>query len=156
MTIFIKQYKTTTMKKFFLAMIISACTLTVFASDPVDAKVLEAFAKTFKDAQNVTWSTSELTYEVRFDQNKVSARITYDKQGNIIKTMRYYTEEQLPLIVLTKVKNKYSDKKIYGVVEVSSDEGTYFHITLEDAKNWLNIKSDSYGSTVVESKFKKA
>jgi hypothetical protein len=144
------------MKKIFLVALISACTLHVFASDPVDAKVLESFNKTFKNVENVSWSTSEYTYEVRFDQDKVSAKITYDKNGNIVRTMRYYTEEKLPLMVLTKVKNKYSDKKIFGVVELSSDEGTFYHITLEDANNWLNVKADSYGSTSVESKFKKA
>jgi hypothetical protein len=144
------------MKKIFLAAFISACTLTVFASDPVDAKVLEAFNKAFKNAQNVSWSTSEYTYEVRFDQDKVTAKITYDKSGNIIRTMRYYGEEQLPLLIMNKVKNKYTDKKIFGVVEVASEDGTYYHITLEGAKTWMNIKADSYGSITVESKFKKA
>jgi hypothetical protein len=144
------------MKKILLAAMILACTLRVFASDPVDAKVLDEFNKTFKNAENVTWSTSEYTYEVRFNQNSVTSRITYDKSGNIIRTMRYYTEEQLPLLIVTKVKNKYSDKKIYGVVEVSSEDGTYYHITLEDAKSWLNIKADTFGSISVESKFKKA
>jgi hypothetical protein len=144
------------MKKIFLAALITVCTMTAFASDPVDAKVLESFNKTFKNVTNVSWSTSEYTYEVRFEQNKVTAKITYDRSGNIIKTMRYYTEEKLPLIVLTKVKNKYTDKKIFGVVEESSEDGTYYHITLEDAKNWLNVKVDSYGSMSVESKFKKA
>src|SRR4029079_12917885 len=99
------------MKKIFLAAFISACTLTVFASDPVDAKVLDAFNKAFKNAENVSWSTSENTYEVRFDQNKVTAKITYDKEGNIIRTMRYYGEDQLPLLIMNRVKNKYSDKK---------------------------------------------
>ena len=144
------------MKKIFLAAFISACTLTVFASDPVDAKVLEAFNKAFKNAQNVSWSTSEYTYEVRFDQNKVTAKITYDKAGNILRTLRYYTEEKLPLMVITKVKEKYNDKKIFGVVEVSSQDGTFYHITLEDAKNWTMIKADSYGYLTVEKKFKKA
>jgi|SRR4051812_26289145 hypothetical protein len=144
------------MKKILLAVMILASTLRVFASDPVDAKVLDAFNKAFKNAENVTWSTSEYTYEVRFDQNTVTSRITYDKAGNIIRTMRYYTEEQLPLLIVTKVKNKYADKKIYGVVEVSSEDGTFYHVTLEDAKSWLNIKADAYGSISVVSKFKKA
>ena len=144
------------MKKIFLAALISVCTLNVFASDPVDAKVLEAFNKAFKNVENVSWSTSEYTYEVRFEQDKVTAKITYDKNGEIIRTLRYYTEDKLPLIVLTKVKNKYSDKKIFGVVEIASEEGTYYHITLEDAKSWMQIKSDSFGTSSVEAKFKKA
>ena len=144
------------MKKIFLAIMISAFTLNAFATDPVDAKVLESFKKAFKDAENVSWSTSEYTYEVRFEQNKVTAKITYDKNGNIIKTLRYYGEDKLPLMVLTKVKNKYADKKIFGVVEVSSDEGTFYHLTLEDAKNWMQIKADGYGYMTVEKKFKKA
>ena len=144
------------MKKILLAITISAFTLTAFASDPVDEKVLESFNKAFKDAENVSWSTSEYTYEVRFDQNKVTAKITYDKAGNILRTLRYYTEEKLPLMVITKVKDKYNDKKIFGVVEISSEEGTFYHITLEGAKTWTMLKADSYGNLSVEKKFKKA
>ncbi|MFL5774528.1 MAG: PepSY-like domain-containing protein [Flavisolibacter sp.] len=145
------------MKKILFAAIVSVCTLNLFAADPgVNEKVLSAFNNTFKNAENVSWSTSKYTYEVRFQQNLITAKITYDKEGNILRTLRYYNEDQLPILVLTKVKNRFSDKRVYGVVEESSEEGTYYHITLEDEKNWFEIKSDNYGSLTLEKKFRKA
>lgn len=145
------------MKKILFVAIVLFSSLNLFAADPgVDEKVLKAFENTFKNAQNVSWSTSRFTYEVRFQQNQITARITYDKDGNLLKTLRYYNEDQLPILVLTNVKKRFTNKKIYGVVEESSNEGTYYHITLEDEKHWLDVVSDTYGSISITKKFKKA
>jgi hypothetical protein len=145
------------MKKIIMTLVIALCTTGAFAADPVvDEKVLEAFNKTFKNPKNVIWTTHEYSYEVRFEQNSITARVTYDLDGNIVKTFRYYKEEALPVLVMSRVKNKFPEKKIYFVVEESSDQGTWYHITLEDDKNWVEIKADSYGSMTVQKKFKKA
>jgi uncharacterized protein YkuJ len=147
------------MKKIILAAAaLIAFSAKMFAgTDPiVGEKVLEAFKKTFLNVKEVSWSEMPQAYEVKFKQDQITARVTYDRDGNILKTIRYYSENQLPILVLTKLKNKYSDKKVFGVTEVSSDEGVYYHIVLEDEKDWTNVKADSYGSMTVESKLKKA
>ena len=94
--------------------------------------------------------------EVKFKQDEITSRVTYDKEGNIIKTYRYYREDRLPLMVLAKLKTRYPDKSIYGVVEESSEEGTTYHVTLEDAKNWLDVRADLYGGIYQVKKMKKA
>jgi hypothetical protein len=145
------------MKKIILAALVTLGSLNLFAAGPgVDEKVLEAFNKTFKNATNVSWTTLDQAYQVRFEQNQITSKITYDMNGIIIRTLRYYGEEQLPILVLTNVKNRFTDKKIYGVVEESSQSGTYYHITLEGPKNWLDVKADAYGTVTVEKKFRKA
>ncbi len=138
-----------------LAAAILVSSFNTFAADDPNEKVLGAFSKTFRDAKEVSWTESKNSYEVSFKQNLVQSRINYDKEGNIIQTLRYYKEENLPLMVLSKVKSKYADKNIFGVTEMSSEEGTFFYITLEDDKNWVEIKSDVYGSLSVQKKFKK-
>jgi hypothetical protein len=145
------------MKKIILAALITTISLSSFAKDPgVNEKVLDAFNKTFQNVQEVTWSELPQSYEVQFKQNEIKSSITYDMNGNILKTLRYYHEDHLPLIVLTKVKNKYADKKIFGITELSTEEETTYYITLEDDKMWYNIKSDSHGFTTLEKKYKKA
>lgn len=147
------------MKKILFAavLVLGSALRSLAAEDPgVNEKVLEAFNKTFQNVQEVSWIENESSYEVRFKQDEISSRITYDKVGNIVSTLRYYHEDKLPLMILTKLKQKYSDKKVFGVVEESSEEGTFYHITLEDAKNWVNLKADSYGNLSVEKKFRKA
>ena len=144
------------MKKILLsAAIVFAFSFSAMAGDP-GQKVLDAFNKTFPHVKEVAWTESEQSYEVKFKQNEILSKVTYDKDGNILKTLRYYYEQNLPLLVLSKVKNKFSDKKIYGVTEESSEEGTFYHIILEDEKHWINITADSYGGIKLDNKFNKA
>ena len=143
------------MKKILLAAIVFVCALSVKASEP-NEKVLSAFNKTFPHAQEVAWTENEHSYEVKFKQSEILSKVTYDVDGNIIRTLRYYFEQQLPILILAKVKAKFSDKKIYGVTEESSDAGTYYHIILEDEKHWIDITADTYGSITVDKKFNKA
>lgn len=143
------------MKQFLLAALILGCGFKVFADDP-NEKVLNAFNKTFPNVENVIWSENVHTYEVNFKQNEMMSRVTYDKEGNIVKTLRYYYEDQLPIMVLSKVKQRFSNKKIFGVTEESSEEGTFYHIILEDQKSWLDITSDPSGSITVDKKYRKA
>jgi len=144
------------MKKIILAAAVLMSTIVTFAKDPgVNEKVLDAFSKTFSDVKDVSWSEKQETYEVSFKQNSTQVRVNYDKEGNIINTLRYYTEEHLPLIVLSKIKTKFADKSIFGVTEVSSEEGTYYHVVLEDASSWVEVKSDVFGSVSVTRKSKK-
>lgn len=143
------------MKKILLAAIVSVFCFSAMADDPSE-KVLDAFNKTFPNVKEVAWTENDHSYEVKFKQNEILSRITYDKDGNILKTIRYYYEQDLPLLVLSKVKRKFNDQKIFGVTEESSDEGTYYHIILEDEKHWTNITADSYGSIKVDKKYNKA
>ena len=144
------------MKKILIAALILGASFRSLAADPiVNQKVLNSFNKTFQHVQDVAWTESEYIYEVSFKQDQVSSKVVYDKQGNILNTLRYYKESQLPIMILTRVKQRFADKKIFGVTEQSSDDGTYYYITLEGEKNWINIKADSYGSIIVESKYKK-
>jgi hypothetical protein len=146
------------MKKIILAALIMSSSFTLLAAEEpiVNEKVLNAFHKTFGQPNDVKWSESPNSYEVKFKMDETTSRITYDKEGNILKTYRYYKEEQLPLMIMAKLKQKYNDKKVFGVVEVASEEGTFYHITLEDAKNWLEVKADTYGEISIQKKFRKA
>lgn len=146
------------MKKIILSITAALFSLVTFATDPlaVNEKVLTAFNKSFKDAKEVVWSEYENFYEVKFTHNTVQAMISYDQEGNILKSRRYYFEDMLPLLIKAKINKRYSDKKIYGVTELASDAEVAYYIILEDEKTWLTIKSDSYGNMTTYQKFKKA
>ncbi len=143
------------MKKIILFLTAAFLTTGIFAKEP-NAKVLQAFKESFKDAKEVVWYDGNETYEVKFSQEDIKAKITYDTEGNIISTIRYYSENQLPLMVRAQVKKRFKDMKIFGVTELSQHGEVSYHIVLEGAKNWMNVKSDAFGSLSVESKFKKA
>ena len=69
---------------------------------------------------------------------------------------RYYTEYKLPPFVLSSLRKKMPDEKIYGVTEITSKTGVEFYITLQDEKNWIQVKADANGGFEVLEKFKKA
>ena len=118
-------------------------------------KVLSAFEKTFSQVTDVKWQDIDNNFEASFTQNDIKLRVQYDAEGNVIRSIRYYKAHFLPILIQSKIQKKYTDKKIYAVTEITSPESIGYHIILEDAKTWTNIKSDSYGNLTVENKFTK-
>jgi hypothetical protein len=146
------------MKKIFFAAAAFMLTCSAFANTikDVNAKVLDAFNKTFQNARQVVWHEYKDYYEVRFMQGTIDARVKYDTNGKIMEAVRYYKEDNLPLLIKAKIENKYAHEKIFGVTEVSSDAGVNYYVVLENEKNWINIKCDYLGNVSVQNKFKKA
>jgi len=121
----------------------------------VNEKVLKAFEETFVKATDVVWHETGNTYEARFKQSEIISRASYDKDGNLLRTIRYYSEEGLPINILTKIKRKFSGKSIFGVTECATGDEVEYNVVLQDEKNWYIVKSDSWGSLEVSQKYKK-
>ena len=130
------------------------------AAGPIKAspneKVLKAFHETFIYAEKVVWHDYENQYQAYFWQNEINVRVWYDEDGNLLETIRYYFEKQLPPNILAKLKKRYSDKEVFGVTEITSEEEVSYYISLKDDKNWYTIKSDPYGNLQQTEKYKRA
>ena len=142
-------------------LIILAClfaTLSVAASNPpeVTEKVLKAFNETFMKATDVVWHETQNYYEASFKQSEVISRAIYDAGGNLLRTTRYYSQENLPINILTRVKKKYAGKSVFGVTELSTEDVVSYHITLQDEKNWYIVIADNWGNLELSKKYKKA
>jgi len=145
------------MKKIVICLCLFAALGAAAANPPeVTEKVLKAFEETFVKATDVVWHESANFYEARFKQAEVIVRAHYDKEGNLLQTTRYYSEDMLPINILTKLKKKYAGKSIYGITELTIQDETSYHITLQDDKNWYIVTSDSWGQMELTTKYKKA
>jgi hypothetical protein len=122
----------------------------------VTEKILESFKQTFKEAKEAAWAENVAGFDVNFKYDEIDTRIWYDNDGNILRTQRYYGEQKLPPFLLGKLKKKYSDKSIFGITEVSDNEGVVYYIKMEDEKNWVTIKASAAGFTEVYEKYRKA
>ena len=133
-------------------------TLSVAASTPpeVNEKVLKAFNQTFMKATDVVWNEMQNLYEASFKQSEIVSRAIYDAEGNLLRTTRYYSQENLPINILTKIQKKYTGKSIYGVTELATEEQVSYHVTLQDEKNWYIIQADNFGNLELSKKFRKA
>ncbi|HYM95176.1 MAG TPA: hypothetical protein VET23_13625 [Chitinophagaceae bacterium] len=119
-------------------------------------KVLKAFKETFTYAEKVVWHDYENKYQADFWQNSINVRAKYDEDGNLLETTRYYFEKDLPPNILGKLKKKYSDKDIFGVTEITSDNDLSYYISLKDDINWYTVKSDAFGNLQLQEKYKRA
>lgn len=146
------------MKKFLLAATSLLLSFSIFATEPetVNEKVLKAFEQSFKDAVNVSWHEYENYYEVKFVHNQIDSRLTYDMEGNILKSRRYYSEEHLPLFIRAKLQKEHKDKKVFGITELAEEGELDYYIVLESATNWYHVKCNSTGIMSVYKKYKKA
>ena len=145
------------MKKLIILTCLFAA-LSVAASAPpeVTEKVLKAFNETFMKATDVVWHETQNYYEASFKQSEIISRAIYDAEGNLLRTTRYYSQENLPINILTKLQKRYAGKSVYGVTELSSEDEVSYHITLQDETNWYMIKADNFGNLELSKKFKKA
>ena len=142
------------MKKILFAFLLLAST-TCFADEP-NEKVLASFNKTFSEATEVTWHTVESDkFEASFQQDKIRLKVQYDSDGNILRSIRYYKGNVLPVYIQSRIQKKFSQMAIYSVTEITTAEDVSYHVILEDEKNWMNIRSDAYGNLSIESKFTK-
>ena len=132
--------------------------LSATASNPpeVSEKVLKAFNETFMKATEVVWYEVQNLYEASFKQSEVISRAIYDQDGNLLRTTRYYSQENLPINILTKLQKRFAGKSVYGITELSTDDEVSYHITMQDEKNWYIIKADNWGGLDLEKKYKKA
>lgn len=144
------------MKKILLTAATAFFSLFIFANEPVNEKVLQAFNQSFKNVKEVIWHEYGDHYEVKFKQNEIRSRVSYDADGNILKAIRYYTADGLPIFVRAKLESKYKGKKVFGVTEVASNDELKYHIVLEDEKTWTHVEGDSFGNMITTKKFKKA
>lgn len=128
-------------------------TVKAFNPSEVNDKVLHTFHQIFKNAEDVTWKSSEKLNEASFVQGAIRTKAIINNKGDLVQTIRYYKEENLPTNILYSVKKAYTEEEIWGVTEVSKDSGVHYFITLKNDKNWYNIYVDQNGDISLKSKF---
>ncbi|MFV0607101.1 MAG: hypothetical protein ACK5NK_14815 [Niabella sp.] len=121
----------------------------------INAKVLKTFNHVFKDAKNVYWYKHTNYLQASFTDGDIKTKAYIDSNGQLLQTIRYYKENNLPANVLYKLNKKYSQQTIWGVVEVSDNRSTNYHITLKDRNNWYKIQVTNEGNIVLKKKFKR-
>jgi hypothetical protein len=110
------------------------------ANLPVNEKVLKAFNETFNDAKEIKWHEQRNRYIVHFIRDGIRCNVTYDGDGKLLTSKRYYFADRLPVHLLLKVKERYTDKSITGVTEILDENGLTYFLSLQDAKSLWTVK----------------
>lgn len=144
------------MKKILFGIAILISTSSFAGNNPPDERISKTFKESFPHVSNAKWYENEKYYEVLFENDGITCRMTYDLKGNLLNVRRDYLEKDLPIYIMVKAKEAYKGKKIFGVTEITSTEGITYNIIMEDAKHWITVKSDASGNMHMVQKLKKA
>lgn len=143
------------MKRILLAALLFAGIAASAGTTP-NEKVLKAFKETFTNAEKVVWQDLDNKFQANFWQNSVNVRAKYDDDGNLLEITRYYSEKNLPPIILTKLKKRYPSRTVFGVTELTTQDEVTYYISMKDDKNWYTVESDAVGSMEQTDKYKRA
>lgn len=125
------------------------------SSESISEKVIKSFKETFPQAEKVNWEEFPDRYIVHFEESNIRTIVDYDKDGNYLSSKRYYSETNLPVNIICKLRKKFTDKKVFGVTEIANENSTEYYIKLEDAQDWITVKSDVSGLMEVVEKYQK-
>lgn len=118
-------------------------------------KVLKAFGTAFPNVLKVEWGGTAEQPTAYFKESNMQTRVIFDKDGNFLRSLRYYTEKELPTNIMFALQKRYADKKVTGVTEISDAEGNItYYIKMQDEKNWWTLKTTNGTSFEVYEKYK--
>lgn len=142
------------MKKLFVVLASALLTVAAYAEDP-NEKVLKSFNETFSGAEDVKWEEFSSYYTVSFVNAGIRSKVNYDKDGNMLGSIRYYSPQMLPLNILNKLKKENAKRTLFGVTEVTFGTDVTYYVKVEDEKYWITLKVDVSGNSQVTEKYKK-
>lgn len=109
----------------------------------VSARVHGAFVKSFENATNLNWSKVGKSFLARFTIAGKDRRALYTKKGNLIYSIVYGIEADLPAETRKLVKSVYIDYSIAMAIEVKEDNRTIWVIRLEDAISLIFVRVEN-------------
>ena len=111
--------------------------------------VVQKFNETFPNAKNVKWSDDKAGYFVSFTQNENFNKVFYNKDGDFVYALKYYSADALPNNITMKLHRKFGESKILGVTEVTTPNKVSYEIKLSK-KNKLHVLNVSANGLITK------
>ena len=116
-------------------------------------KLIEQFKSTFPNAQNVKWAEDKGGHFVSFYQDGNFEKVFYNKEGDFVCSWKYSNGKDLPTNIAVMLNKKYSEGKIVGVTELTTQESMTYEVKLLKGSKLYSLNILSDGSIVKEKKF---
>ncbi len=97
----------------------------------VPPAVLTKFSSTFSASEPVSWEMDYDNYVAKFKNNKVQIEVTYNKDGNWIKTETPISHSALPASVKSCLTRQFDIYNENDIEKVDSPQGTTYSIDVE-------------------------
>jgi hypothetical protein len=117
------------------------------------SKLIQAFNQTFPNAENVKWNDDKAGYFVSFYQNGNFEKVLYNKEGEFVCSWKYTSGKELPINIVMSLNKKYSDNKILGVTELTTQNGISYEIKVSKGTKLYALNASADGSITKEEKY---
>ncbi len=149
------------MKKRILLLSIALISFTAFsfaadAPAAISKNVISSFNKQFSNARDIQWESQANFVKAQFTINDMVLYAYFDKSGDLMAVSRFISASQLPLSLLTSLKNHTAAGYwMTDLFEIETESGTSYYATLESADQIIVLKSDGLSSWGIFQKEKK-
>jgi hypothetical protein len=124
-------------------------------SKEVNPAVTASFNKDFASAQMVSWEKQKDYDKATFSLNDQVFYAYYKEDGELLAVVRNILSMQLPINLMTDLKNNYKSYWISNLFEMASGNNTVYFVTLENADETLILQSDEFNEWINYDKTKK-
>ncbi len=118
----------------------------------VSQQARKAFKRDFATASQISWEQKDRFLKVTFSFNGQILFAYYNNYGDLQAVVRNIVSDQLPIVLLTGLRNEYGDYWITDLFEISSDNQTTYYATIENSEKRIVLKSDGTSMWNVYSK----
>ena len=116
---------------------------------------VRSFKKDFATATNVFWEQKDSFTKATFSLDGRILFAYYNNNGDLQAVVRNILSDQLPINLLTTLRNNYNDCWISDLFEVASNDETSYYVTLETSDKKIVLRSQGANQWEVYSKIKK-
>ena len=103
----------------------------------MNPKILTRFDKAFKNAVNVKWYKAGENFLAEFRTGETSNTSLFDKNGNLIYSINYCFQKQLPAGIKKMITNKYEEYEITSVAKILQDNRKIWVVKLAGKSNYI-------------------
>ncbi|MBN8854199.1 MAG: hypothetical protein BGO55_07380 [Sphingobacteriales bacterium 50-39] len=108
-------------------------------SDRAAIKAAREFWKKYGAGKDESWYKLEAGYFAEFSEGGIKYKSVFDRKGNLLYSMKEYSEKELPKEVRALVKSTYYDYSIGWVKEVSQNQTVVYVVHIADGQNWKDL-----------------
>jgi hypothetical protein len=109
----------------------------------INAKVLNAFNKSFEPVSNLNWSKVGKNFLAVFTADGKTKRAMFTKKGGLVYSISYGNEKDLSPENRKLVKSTYFDYSITSAIEVKEDNRIVWIVRLEDADKMIIVRLEN-------------
>jgi len=110
----------------------------------VDPPVIRSFLKSYKDVSDAKWIEVKEGFVAMFNRDGVDYQVAYTKKGNLIRTIRSYSEDNMSQDLRHIVKSTYYDYGINRVHEIETPlKPVTYIVQLVGKKELINLKIEN-------------